>query len=307
MTNVSWPVIDEQLAWRILLFCRRRWRSGNPEKPLLPIALDAAGEPVSATDPNAALLTITADGRWSAQIELAAAAVSLFELYLPILRDSARGAFVIGHLGQSLDGKIATESGASHYINGPHDIAHLHRLRALADAIIVGANTVDRDDPCLTTRLVPGDNPTRVILDPKLRLPPERRVFTDAAAPTLVICREDCTGRSRLPDKVQLLGLPAARDGRLDLPLLVEKLRARRLGTLFVEGGGVTVSAFIQAGLLDRLHIAVAPLIIGSGKAGIRLPPLENLEHALRPEVRTFSLGDDLLFDCLLHREDQAG
>jgi riboflavin biosynthesis pyrimidine reductase len=67
---------------------------------------------------------------------------------------------------------------------------------------------------------------------------------------------------------------------------------------LFIEGGGVTVSAFLEAGLLDRLHIAIAPLIIGSGRPGITLPVIKDLSQGLRPGHRRYEMGEDVLFDC---------
>ena len=85
---------------------------------------------------------------------------------------SGSGAWVIGQLGQSLDGCVATRSGDSCFINGPEILTHLHRLRALSDAVIVGAGTVACDNPRLTTRHVSGPHPTRVLLDPTLRLAP---------------------------------------------------------------------------------------------------------------------------------------
>ena len=107
---------------------------------------------------------------------------ALDELFAPLER---LGSFVVGQLGQSLDGRIATISGHSHYINGPEDIERLHRLRALVDAVVVGAGTVAADDPRLTVRKVEGANPVRVALDPRGDLDPERAMFTDGAAPTL--------------------------------------------------------------------------------------------------------------------------
>lgn len=86
--------------------------------------------------------------------------------------------------------------------------------------------------------------------------------------------------------------------GRLELPVLLEKLNARGLNVILVEGGGVTVSAFLQAGLLDRLHVAVAPFFIGEGRPGVRLPPVSRLDECHRPFTRAYNLGEDVLFDC---------
>ncbi len=221
-------------------------------------------------------------------------AQALLDLFLPL---RSRPAFVVGQLGQSLDGRIATESGHSHYINGPEDIRRLHRLRALVDAVVVGAGTVEADDPRLTVREATGPNPVRVVLDPRGRLPSERHVFQDEGA-TLWLRGSQAPPvteefRSRLSQGVELCHLP---DGPVPAAVLT-LLRERGLRRVLVEGGGVTVSHFLAAGLLDRLHVTVAPLLIGSGRPGIQLPPVESLNEALRPPVRHFPLGSDLLFD----------
>ena len=118
--------------------------------------------------------------------ETAPAARRLIELYLPLCGDCPER-FVVAHLGQSLDGRIATVDGSSRWVTGPEDVAHNHRMRALFDAVVVGAETVRQDDPQLTVRLVPGRNPTRVVLDPGRRLKAElptvhRRRRADAGA-----------------------------------------------------------------------------------------------------------------------------
>ena len=216
------------------------------------------------------------------------------ELLAPL---AERGAWVLGQLGQSLDGRIATASGHSHYINGPEDIRRLHAARAMADAVVVGAGTVALDDPRLTVREVEGDHPVRVALDPRGSLAADRAIFTTADAPTLWIVgkgarvRDDVAGPS-----VERVVLPTSSAG-FDPAVVLEMLRTRGLARVLVEGGGRTVSSFLEADLLDRLHISVAPLLIGSGRPGITLPAIDRLDEARRPPVRHLRLGPDLLFD----------
>jgi diaminohydroxyphosphoribosylaminopyrimidine deaminase / 5-amino-6-(5-phosphoribosylamino)uracil reductase len=219
----------------------------------------------------------------------------LLELYAPLCTTRAGKPLTLAHLGQSLDGSIATAAGDSYYVTGPENVRHLHRLRALADAIVVGASTVARDDPQLTVRHVEGVNPVRVVLDPSARLDARRRVFSDAAAPTLVVHAEGIGAPA--PGKAEVLQVPAER-GQLKLDVLLERLHARGCFFVFVEGGGETVSRFLEAGLLDRLHVAIAPLVTGNGRPGLTLPARERIADCLRPAHRVFTMGGDVLFDC---------
>ncbi len=221
---------------------------------------------------------------------------------------AASGPLVFAQLGTSLDGRIATVTGQSHYINGPEALEHVHRLRAAADAVVVGAGTVAADDPRLTVRRVDGRNPVRVVLDPLFRLAADRRVFTDGAAPTLVVGIRPPDGDGpAVPGCARALALDAAADGRLEPAAILAALAARGLARVFVEGGGLTVSRFLAAGVLDRLHLLVAPLLIGSGRPGLVLPPIEDLAQARRPPARVFALGADTLFDLDLRQGQQIG
>ena len=113
---------------------------------------------------------------------------AMIDLYLPICSATGANPLTVGHLGQSLDGFIATHSGESQYVTGEENILHLHRMRALCDAVVVGAGTVAADDPQLTTRHVSGPSPLRVVLDPTRRLAEHYKVFTDDSAVTLYMC-----------------------------------------------------------------------------------------------------------------------
>lgn len=219
----------------------------------------------------------------------------LLDLYAPLLSSRGGGTFTLAHLGQSLDGHIATASGDSYYVTGPDNVRHLHRLRALSSAVIVGAGTVARDDPQLTVRHVGGPNPVRVVLDPAARLDAQRRVFTDGAARTLVVHAAGLAAPA--PGLAEVLEVPAD-GGGLNLDVLLARLHERGLATVFVEGGGATVSRFLEAGLLDRLQIAIAPLVTGRGRPGLTLAARERIAECLRPAHRVFTMGGDVLFDC---------
>jgi diaminohydroxyphosphoribosylaminopyrimidine deaminase / 5-amino-6-(5-phosphoribosylamino)uracil reductase len=222
----------------------------------------------------------------------------LLELYLPISSATAARPITIGHLGQSLDGFIATPSGDSCPVTGPENILHLHRLRALCDVIVVGAGTVAADNPRLTTRLVSGSHPARVILDPGCRLASTHTVFNDGEAVTLRACTGGTATAAAARARGEVILEVAGSGTNLDLRDLLRQLHARGYSRIFVEGGGITVSSFLDAGLLDRLHIAVAPLFIGEGRPAVRLPPQTRLQDCLRLRHRVYRAGADILFDC---------
>jgi riboflavin-specific deaminase-like protein len=228
---------------------------------------------------------------------------AMLELYAPLCGVHVGRPLTVAHLGQSLDGHIATASGDSYYVTGPDNVRHLHRLRALSSAVVVGAGTVARDDPRLTVRHVEGPNPVRVVLDPAGRLDASRRVFTDGAAPTIVVHAAELDAPA--PGKAEILRIPVD-GGGLNLGALLERLRERGLACVFVEGGGSTVSRFIEAGLLDRLHVAIAPIVTGRGRPGLTLPARERIGDCLRPAHRVFTMGGDVLFDCDLRAAAEA-
>ena len=257
-------------------------------------------EPAAENDPAwQALLDLRKDNAaWDSS---PVAESPLYELYGPLCkahRDAHRnGAFAIGHLAQSLDGRIATASGISRWLSGAADLLHTHRMRALADAVLVGVNTVLLDDPQLTVRRCAGAHPVRVAIDPERRLDGSQRIFRDGAAPTLILVAADRARAGEALGEAEVVPVPRSECG-LD-PHEIRRVLARRgLTWLFVEGGGITVSRFLSAGALDRLQITVCPLIIGSGRPSILLPEIDDLTNSLRPRTRRFVLGDDIMVEC---------
>ena len=228
----------------------------------------------------------------------------LGDLFAPVLAPAraADGCVVIGRLAQTLDGRIATVTGSSQWIGGPGDILHTHRLRALCHAVVVGAGTIRGDDPRLTTRQVAGPDPVRVVLDTDRRLGTDYQVFRRPGPPTLLFCAEDVAGRDH-HGEAEVIRLPRAADGPgLDIAAILAALAARGLTRIFAEGGGVTVSRFLAAGCLDRLHLTVAPVLLGSGIPAFSLPPVATIGEGLRFTWHPHPIPPDMLFDIEIHR-----
>jgi riboflavin-specific deaminase-like protein len=241
-------------------------------------------------------LSVSVCGGWRASTSLPDDVAVQLDLYLPYCV-SHPGGLAVAHIGQSLDGRIATKNGESRWITGEADLLHSHRMRALADAVLVGARTVRADDPQLTVRRCAGDNPFRVVIDPELSLTGRHAIFRDRAAPTLIVAAKEHGDRRGETHGCEILGVPRV-GGKLDVSAIRTALGDRGLSVVFVEGGGITISHFLEAGCLNRLQITVAPIIIGSGRPGVAFPGDRALDRALRPRIRRFDLGGDTLFDC---------
>jgi diaminohydroxyphosphoribosylaminopyrimidine deaminase/5-amino-6-(5-phosphoribosylamino)uracil reductase len=217
------------------------------------------------------------------------------ELFGPLRRGAVDELIVVGQCGQSIDARIATPAGHSHYINGEAGLAHLHRLRALVDAVVVGVGTAIKDDPLLTVRRVEGPSPVRVVLDPNGRLPPTARVLAADGIRRLVITAQGAPGS--LPEGVERIPISLL-DGQLAPPAIIAALAARGFRRILVEGGADTVSRFVAARCLDRLHVLVAPIILGAGRSSLTLAPIERVDEAVRAPMRVHLLGSDVLLDC---------
>lgn len=221
----------------------------------------------------------------------------------PLARTEAERAFLdryeplldarcYAHLAQSLDGRIALPDGSSFWISGEADRAHTHRLRALAQAVVVGAETVVQDDPRLTVREAAGPHPVRVVLDPRGRVGGGRQIFDEPGRVILVrgAPAEVPAGAEELVIS-ELPFAPAA---------VLRALAGEGLRRVFVEGGGVTISRFLAAGCLDRLHLVVAPILLGRGRPSLELDLGSTVAGCPRPPARVHRLGDDVLYDLEL-------
>jgi diaminohydroxyphosphoribosylaminopyrimidine deaminase/5-amino-6-(5-phosphoribosylamino)uracil reductase len=217
------------------------------------------------------------------------------ERFGPLMSGVVDDLVVVGQFGQSLDGRVATETGHSHYINGPAGLAHLHRLRALVDVVVVGVGTAIADDPQLTVRHVAGPSPARVVVDPRGRIAACARLFAADGVRRLVVTADGA--RLQLPPGVEHISLPLT-DGAIAPAAILAALADRGFRRMLIEGGSHTVSRFIAAGCLDRLHIVVAPIILGAGRESVALPPVLSCADALRPPMRLHRLDGEVLFDC---------
>lgn len=219
-------------------------------------------------------------------------------IYAPIA--ATKGSFVLAQVGQSLDGRIATLAGDARDVSGPDGLTHLHRCRALVDAVIVGVSTVIADDPRLSVRLVKGDDPVRVIVDCHGQLDGNESLFHDHGAPVLVFQSTDAPQKTLA--NATVIRLPSEACG-LNTGMMLQALAERGLHRILVEGGARTIARFLEAGHVDRLHVSISPIIIGSGPSGINLSPIQRLCEAQRPATTVYSLGSDVLFDCCFERK----
>ena len=216
-------------------------------------------------------------------------------IFGPLCAGQIDDLLVIGQIGQSLDGRAATTTGHSHYINGADGLDHLHRLRALMDAVVVGVGTALADESAVDGAPRRRSAP-RVRYDrSEYRLPTTARALRDDGVRRLIITADGMD--AQLPAGVERIEL-ATVHGNLDPVDILASLAARGLRRILIEGGPATVARFLEARCLDRLHVVVAPIILGGGRSSLDLAPITHCDEALRPQTFTHVLGNEVLFDC---------
>ena len=284
-----------ECAWTAIRALKARLTSAEGRAAAFDLSVSAV-QPVAAKAPLLpGRVRVRTDGSWRSPDVLPEAVAQLFDLHLPLACCPPGRRYVVAHLGQSLDGRIAPATGCSAGLTGPENYDHMHRLRALVDAVVVGAGTMRADDPRLTVRRVPGDHPARVVIDTEARLGGDFRLLHDGAAPVIYCHAHDVAPNPRLPPQVLQLAIRRGPAG-LDLADLLDALAARGWSRVLVEGGGVTVSRFLAQGCLDRLQITVAPVLLGAGRLGIDLAG-GLCEGRRRPPVKRYLQGADVLFE----------
>lgn len=209
---------------------------------------------------------------------------------------------------QSLDGCIAAEDGLPTVISNHETLVLTHHLRAMHDALLVGVNTVIVDDPQLTVRLAPGDNPTPVIVDSSLRMPLDAQLLGQDSRPLVATVEgSKASRRGALEEKgVDVVSVAANPEGGIDLADLFATLRARGIRSVFVEGGAKIITSILAADLADQLVLTIAPQFLGGvrsveplfGRGPNRLPTLT--------DILCETIGDDLVVQGELLRSDNG-
>ena len=207
------------------------------------------------------------------------------EIIIPLLLKNNSN--LIGQIGQSIDGKIALNNGKSHYINEKESIIYLHCLRSISDGVLVGVNTIIKDNPLLTTRKIKGQNPTRLIIDPSLKLTNKYKIFKDNNKNIIF------TNTSK---RKKLYNTTIVKFPKKNFTLNIYKyLKKTSLKTILIEGGPTTLSHFIELKLLNYMQFIISPTIIGSGIDSLKLKPITNLKNAIRKKNTISKLGKEII------------
>jgi 5-amino-6-(5-phosphoribosylamino)uracil reductase/diaminohydroxyphosphoribosylaminopyrimidine deaminase/5-amino-6-(5-phosphoribosylamino)uracil reductase len=204
------------------------------------------------------------------------------------------------HYAQTIDGRIASRTGDSRWVSGEGSLRLAHELRAAHDAVLVGIGTVLADDPKLTVRLVPGDSPLRIVVDSRLRIPPDANVLDTADARTIVattpLASEERAAAIRARG-AEVLRVKADTDGHVDLRNLLARLRADGIRSLLIEGGRGIITSALRERLVDRLTVCIAPKVIGEGIAAVGDLHIDRLRDAMTFERAGFTAyGGDVVF-----------
>lgn len=203
---------------------------------------------------------------------------------------------------QTLDGRLATSDGSSKWISAPDSLRFAHELRAGHDAVMVGVGTILKDDPRLTVRHVPGEDPLRIVVDSSLRTPASAAVLSGGAARGTVLAVNGRAPADRCREAESLgatvLRLPSSQDGGVDLAALAGRLPAIGVRSVMVEGGAALITALFCERLVDRLAVCIAPKILGAGIEAVGDLGICDLADSIVLEDAAFStIGGDVILD----------
>ena len=216
---------------------------------------------------------------------------SILNILLPILRKNKK--LVIAQIGQSIDGRIALNNGNSHYINNPKSIIYLHCLRSISDAIIVGSNTIKKDNPLLTTRKIKGTNPKRIIIDGSLSLNNKYKIFNDGNE-NIIFTKSNKNIRLNNSTIIRLKEKNFTKN-------FITQIKKLKYKNILVEGGSKTISELINNKYIDILQFMIAPILIGSGINSLNLKEISNLNKAIRPKHNFNELENEIIVNLFLN------
>jgi len=207
----------------------------------------------------------------------------------------------------SLDGCIGTGSGDSKWISSKESREYVHHLRGMYDAVLVGKNTAEADNPRLNVRMVEGRDPLRIVVDRSLSLDLKLNLFADEnASKTIIFTSEGCDSQKKVAlekQNVIVVESPLNDDGLISPLFILEQLGKRGIISLLIEGGSFLSSMFLQENLIDRLNLFIAPIIIGSGRNFVHLTGLDKVKDAFRlADFNVRRSGGDIFIDGLIQK-----
>lgn len=220
--------------------------------------------------------------------------------------------FVVMKTGMSLDGKIATYSGESKWITGEKSREDVHNLRNELTGIMVGINTVLKDNPQLTCRVNGGRNPIRIIVDSTLKIPIDCKIVNTAKEVETIIATTDKANLDKinsLEDKgVKVIVVPS-KNGKVNLKELMIALGNLKIDSILLEGGGTLNFSALEEGIVDKVKIYIAPKIIGGkdSKTPIEGKGIDNLKDAFKiTNLSVSTIGEDILIEGYVEKGDES-
>ena len=211
--------------------------------------------------------------------------------------------FVILKLAQSLDGRIATRSGDSKWITGEQARRFVHRLRSQADAVMVGVDTVIRDDPQLNVRWVKGKHPLKIVLDSRVRIPMAAQVFGGERTILATTERSSEEKRRLVEGKGAQVWVLPERGGHVSITEVMRKAGREGITSILIEGGSKVATSALTAGVVDKLLIFIAPKLIGAGTEAVGDLGIARIEDAIELEdVKLRRVGEDVLCSAMISK-----
>lgn len=226
------------------------------------------------------------------------------EIFMKYIKE--KKPFVIMKAAMSLDGKIATKKGESKWITGDKAREQVHKLRNEVTGIMVGVNTVIMDDPELTCRIEDGKNPIRIIVDSSLRIPKQSKIVNTSNKIRTIVATTD---KAKEEDKTELINKGVeiievkSKDGKVDLKELAIKLGSLGIDSILLEGGGDLNYSALEAGIVDKVQMYIAPKIVGGSlaKGPVSGNGIELLSDAfMLKSLSSRRIGEDILIEGYL-------